>query len=128
MQDPISDLLTRIRNAQMVAKESVTLSASKIKQAILTVLKSEGYIVGFQVSDDSKPMITVFLKYHDGKPVIEKLKRISRPSLRVYKSSNEIPKVLGGLGISIVSTSKGVLSDLKAREANLGGEVLCTVE
>jgi small subunit ribosomal protein S8 len=128
MQDPISDLLTRIRNAQMVGKKTVCLSTSKMKQAILTVLKEEGYILNFDVSEGIKSVITVYLKYYQGKPVIEKLKRVSRPGLRTYQASKTLPRVLGGFGIAIISTSKGVMTNLKARSAGVGGEVLCTVE
>ena len=128
MQDPISDLLTRIRNAQMVNKKTVTLSASKTKAAILTVLKSEGYIVDFETTKDKKPMLTVTLKYHEGKGVIDKIKRVSKPGLRIYKAAKTLLRVLGGLGVAVVSTSKGVMSDMEARKAGLGGEVLCTVE
>jgi len=128
MSDPIADLLTRIRNAQMAGLTSVSCPSSKIKQAILEVLKQEGYITGFSVNDDLvKPELTVELKYFNGKPVIEELRRGSRPGLRQYKGKEEIPQVRAGLGISIVSTNKGVMTDKAARKAGVGGEVLCTV-
>ncbi|MGA0933609.1 MAG: 30S ribosomal protein S8 [Pseudohongiellaceae bacterium] len=128
MSDPIADLLTRIRNAQMAGLTSVSCPSSKIKQAILEVLKQEGYITGFSVNDDLvKPELTVELKYFNGKPVIEELRRGSRPGLRQYKGKEEIPQVRAGLGISVVSTNKGVMTDKAARKAGVGGEVLCTV-
>ena len=127
MQDPISDMLTRIRNAQGRRKASVTMPASKIKQAICVVLQDEGYIASFSVSEDAKPEMTVELKYHQGRPVIEEIKRISRPGLRSYKPQGELPQVRGGLGVAIVSTNKGVMTDRAARAAGVGGEVLCTV-
>jgi len=128
MSDPIADLLTRIRNAQMAGLTSVSCPSSKIKQAILEVLKQEGYITGFNVNDDLvKPELTVELKYFNGKPVIEELRRGSRPGLRQYKGKEEIPQVRAGLGISVVSTNKGVMTDKAARKAGVGGEVLCTV-
>lgn len=127
MQDPISDMLTRIRNAQGRRKASVTMPASKIKQAICVVLQDEGYIASFSVSEDAKPEMTVELKYHQGQPVIEEIKRISRPGLRNYKPQGELPQVRGGLGVAIVSTNKGVMTDRAARAAGVGGEVLCTV-
>jgi len=128
MSDPIADLLTRIRNAQMAGLTSVSCPSSKIKQAILEVLKQEGYITGFSVNDDMvKPELTVELKYFNGKPVIEELRRGSRPGLRQYKGKEEIPQVRAGLGISVVSTNKGVMTDKAARKAGVGGEVLCTV-
>lgn len=129
MQDPIADLLTRIRNAQQVKKTKVELPSSKLKETIVKVLKEEGYINDYAVSDDSaKKTLTVVLKYFNGKPVIENIERISKPSLRQYTGSSDIPRVRGGLGIAIVSTSKGVMSDKNARKLNLGGEVLCIVE
>ena len=128
MSDPIADLLTRIRNAQMAGLPSVECPSSKIKQAILDVLKQEGYITGYSVSDDLvKPELTVELKYYEGKPVIEQLNRGSRPGLRLYSGKNDIPEVEAGLGISVVSTNKGVMTDKAAKEAGVGGEVLCTV-
>jgi len=128
MSDPIADLLTRIRNAQMAGKPSVQCPSSKIKQAILDVLKQEGYIAGYSISNDVvKPEITVELKYYDGRPVIEELHRGSSPGLRSYKSREDLPKVRAGLGIAVVSTNKGVMTDKAARAAGVGGEVLCTV-
>ena len=128
MSDPIADMLTRIRNAQMVNKLSVTMPASKLKSAIACVLKDEGYIDDFVVlANDGKPMLNISLKYYAGRPVIEKIDRVSRPGLRVYKHSDAIPVVMNGLGVTIVSTSKGVMTDRKARAAGIGGEVLCVV-
>lgn len=127
MQDPIADMLTRIRNANCMNKAKVTMPSSKIKIAIAKVLQSEGYINGFSLTDDEKPTLRIDLKYFNGTSVIETLIRISKPSLKVYKSKNELPKVNGGLGVAIVSTSKGVMSDHSARQAGLGGEILCTV-
>ena len=127
MQDPIADLLTRIRNAQMAGHVSVSISNSKVKRAILDVLLEEGYILGYEVSEGSKSEITVSLKYHNGAPVIEEIKRVSRPGLRIYKETNDIPKVRNGLGIAIVSTNKGVMTDSAAQAQGVGGEVLCTV-
>jgi small subunit ribosomal protein S8 len=128
MSDPIADMLTRIRNAQMSEKTSVMIPASKVKAAIARVLKDEGYIDDFAVRPlDGKPVLEVGLKYYSGRPVIEKLERVSRPGLRVYKPSDDIPKVMNGLGVAIVSTSKGVMTDRKARATGVGGEVLCYV-
>jgi len=128
MSDPIADMLTRIRNAQMSEKVSVAMPASKVKAAIARVLKDEGYIDDFAVRPkDGISMLEVGLKYYAGRPVIEKLERISRPGLRVYKPSDAIPKVMNGLGVAIVSTSKGVMTDRKARGLGIGGEVLCIV-
>ena len=128
MTDPISDLLTRIRNAQMAEKVSVAVPASKLKRAVLEVLKAEGYIEDFaEQTVDGKPMLDVRLKYYAGRPVIERIERISRPGLRRYRGKGELPQVLGGLGTVIVSTSKGVMTDRAARQAGLGGEVLCVV-
>ena len=127
MHDPISDMLTRIRNAQRSNKVAVAMPSSKLKCAIAQVLKEEGYIEDFSVSADVKPVLSVSLKYYAGKPVIEQIKRVSRPGLRVYKGSEEIPAVMNGLGIAIVSTSKGVMTDRKARAAGVGGELLCIV-
>mgnify|MGYP001371836475 CR=1 FL=1 len=128
MSDPIADLLTRIRNAQMAGKATVECPSSKIKQAILDVLKQEGYIAGYSLSSDVvKPVLKIELKYHNGKPVIEELRRGSTPGLRQYKGRNELPKVRAGLGIAVVSTNKGVMTDKAARAAGVGGEVLCTV-
>jgi len=128
MSDPIADMLTRIRNAQMVNKLSVSMSASKLKGAIANVLKDEGYIEDFAVlPNDGKPTLSISLKYYAGRPVIEMIERISKPGLRVYKSGQSIPKVMNGLGVTIVSTSKGVMTDRKAQAAGIGGEVLCVV-
>ena len=127
MHDPISDMLTRIRNAQRSNKVAVAMPSSKLKCAIAQVLKEEGYIEDFSVSNDAKPVLSIALKYYAGRPVIEQIKRVSRPGLRVYKGSNEIPTVMNGLGIAIVSTSKGVMTDRKARAAGIGGELLCIV-
>ena len=128
MTDPIADLLTRIRNGQAASKAQVTMPASKAKKALANVLKSEGYIGDIvEETVDGKPQLTITLKYHDGKPVIDSLKRVSRPGLRIYRGKDELPKVLGGLGVAIVSTSKGVMSDREARALGEGGEVLCTV-
>ena len=128
MTDPISDMLTRIRNAQACGKNTVTMPASKLKGAIAQVLKDEGYIDGFIVRpNEGKPQLEVALKYYAGSPVIEKIERVSRPGLRIYKGSQEIPKVMNGLGVAIVSTSKGVMTDRKARADGVGGEVLCIV-
>ncbi|MFQ5643947.1 MAG: 30S ribosomal protein S8 [Thiogranum sp.] len=128
MTDPIADMLTRIRNGQRAGKVAVSMPASKLKQSIASVLKDEGYVAGFQLSEESgKPVMSVELKYYEGQPVIDMLKRISRPGLRIYKASDELPRVQGGLGVAIVSTSKGVMSDRAARAAGEGGEVLCYV-
>ena len=127
MSDPIADMLTRIRNGQLARKVEVSMPSSKIKKAIAAVLKDEGYIEDFAVSGDAKPQLTVSLKYFGGVPVIEEMQRVSRPSLRVYRGCEELPRVLGGLGVAIISTSKGVMSDKAARQAGQGGEVLCTV-
>ena len=127
MQDTIADMLTRIRNAQSTEKESVTMPSSKIKKAIAKLLKDEGYIEDFKVDGDKKPQLQVFLKYYAGKPVIEKLERVSKPGLRIYKSCEELPTVMNGLGVAIISTSKGLLTDRHARSMNVGGEVICEV-
>ena len=129
MTDPIADLLTRIRNGLHANKVDVSMRTSKKKEAIAQVLKDEGFIKDFSVVDDEgKLFLTVVLKYYEGQPVINKIKRISRPGLRIYKGSDDIPKVMGGLGISIISTSHGLMSDRAARKAGHGGEVLCTVQ
>ncbi len=126
--DPIADMLTRIRNAQMTEKASVTMPSSKVKTGIAEVLKAEGYIKDFQVHDaDGKPYLEVVLKYSGGRPVIDKLTRASRPGLRMYKGRDDLPKVRGGLGVAIVSTSQGIMTDVAARKAGHGGEVLCYV-
>lgn len=128
MNDPISDFLTRIRNGQLSGKKQISSPSSKVKEAIAAVLKDEGYIADFAVTAaGSKKTITLTLKYFGGKPVIERIERVSKPSLRVYKGKEDLPKVLGGLGIAIVSTASGVVSDRKARAAGQGGEVLCIV-
>ncbi|HHW1581779.1 TPA: 30S ribosomal protein S8 [Pseudomonas aeruginosa] len=127
MQDPLADMLTRIRNAQMAEKTVVSMPSSKLKAVVAKVLKDEGYIADFQISSEVKPQLSIELKYFEGKPVIEEVKRISRPGLRQYKSVEQLPKVRGGLGVSIVSTNKGVMTDRAARAAGVGGEVLCTV-
>ena len=128
MSDPIADMLTRIRNAQASEKVTVAMPASKLKAAIAKVLKDEGYIDDFKVSQElAKPQLEIALKYYAGRPVIEKIERVSRPGLRIYKPSREIPQVMNGLGIAIVSTSKGVMTDRKARGLGVGGEVLCFV-
>jgi len=124
MTDPIADMFTRIRNGQSAAKTAVTMPSSKLKVAIANLLKEEGYISDFAVSGDVKPELSVELKYFEGKEVIETIKRVSRPGLRVYKGSNELPKVLAGMGIAIVSTSKGLMTDRAARSAGLGGEII----
>jgi small subunit ribosomal protein S8 len=128
MQDPLSDMLTRIRNAQMAGKKTVEMPASKLKSAVAAVLRDEGYIADFSTSDESgKPRLSIALKYYQGKPVIAEIDRVSRPGLRQYKAKGELPSVRAGLGVAIVSTSKGVMSDRAARAAGVGGEVLCTV-
>ncbi|MBF5039656.1 MULTISPECIES: 30S ribosomal protein S8 [unclassified Methylophilus] len=128
MSDPIADMLTRIRNAQRTNKTTVSMPASKLKGAIANVLKDEGYIDDFNVqNNDGKPVLNISLKYYAGRPVIEKIERVSKPGLRVYKGSENLPKVMNGLGVTIVSTSKGVMTDRKAQAAGIGGEVLCIV-
>ena len=127
MQDPISDMLTRIRNAQRAGHADVTMPSSAAKLAICQVLKDEGYIGEFSVDGEPKRELHVQLRYHQGRPVIEKLDRVSRPGLRIYKACDELPKVEGGLGVAIVSTNKGVMTDRAARAAGVGGEVVCTV-
>ena len=127
MSDPIADMLTRVRNAQSASKVDVTMPSSKLKLAIAKVLQDEGYIAGFSTDDAAKPSLTVSLKYYEGRPVIDELKRISRPGLRIYKNKNELPKILNGLGIAIVSTSAGVMTDREARASGRGGEIICTV-
>jgi len=128
MNDPIADMLTRIRNAQAVAKKTVSMPASKIKSGIADVLKQEGYIVDYKVMDnDGKPTLTIELKYMQGRGVIDRIQRISRPGLRNYRGKDELPRVLSGLGVAIVSTSGGVMTDASARQKGVGGEVLCIV-
>lgn len=128
MSDPIADMLTRIRNAQQMEKVTVSMPASKVKKAIAEVLKQEGYIDGYVVRDnDGLPQMEVALKYYAGRPVIEKIERISKPGLRIYKGRDSLPRVMNGLGVAIVSTSQGVMTDRKARSLGVGGEVLCVV-
>jgi len=128
MSDPIADMLTRIRNAQLAEKLSVAMPSSRVKASIAQVLKDEGYIEEFKVrEEDGKSTLEISLKYYAGEPVIEKIERVSRPGLRIYKGRDEIPKIMNGLGIAIVSTSKGVMTDRKARATGIGGEVLCIV-
>tara|TARA_R110002096_G_scaffold397374_3_gene593305 strand:- start:259 stop:654 length:396 start_codon:yes stop_codon:yes gene_type:complete len=129
ISDPIADMLTRIRNGQSADKVSVSMPSSKYKQTIAAVLKDEGYISDWRVEGDGvKKQLVVDLKYYMGKPVIEKITKISRPGLRIYKSAEELPRVIGGMGIAIISTSKGMMTDRTARENGQGGEVICTVE
>ena len=128
MTDPIADMLTRIRNAQSSEKKSVAMPASRLKSAIAQVLKDEGYIEEFAVREgQGKPQLEIGLKYYAGKPVIERIERVSRPGLRIYRPKDELPKVMNGLGVAIVSTSRGVMTDRKARGMGVGGEVLCIV-
>ncbi|MEI8402820.1 MAG: 30S ribosomal protein S8 [Alcaligenaceae bacterium] len=128
MSDPIADMLTRIRNAQQVDKPTVTMPSSKLKVAIAAVLQDEGYVDGFQIKGTAqKPELEIALKYYAGRPVIERIERVSRPGLRVYKGNGSIPQVMNGLGVAIVSTSRGVMTDRKARANGVGGEVLCYV-
>ena len=129
MSDPIADMLTRIRNGQHANKAKVSFPASRQKKAILDVLVNEGYVAGYETDENGgKPVTTVELKYFQGKPVISRLARTSRPGLRVFKGKNELPTVMGGYGVAIVSTSSGVMSDRAARAAGQGGEIICTVE
>lgn len=127
MQDPIADMFTRIRNGQQANKVAVSMPSSKMKVALAKLLKEEGYITDFQVTSDVKPMLDITLKYFEGKPVIETIKRVSRPGLRIYKGKKDLPNVLGGLGVAVVSTSQGLMSDRAARKAGVGGEVICFV-
>jgi small subunit ribosomal protein S8 len=127
MSDPIADMLTRIRNAQMVEKVAVTMPSSKLKVAIAQVLKDEGYIDNFAIKGDAKAELEIALKYYAGRPVIERIERVSRPGLRVYKGRHAIPQVQNGLGVAIVTTPQGVMTDRKARASGIGGEVLCYV-
>lgn len=127
MQDTLADMFTRIRNAQGAGKASVAMPSSKVKASVADVLKNEGYIADYAVDSNVKPTLSIELKYYEGKPVIESIDRVSRPGLRTYKSSNELPKVEAGLGIAIISTSKGIMTDRAARAAGIGGEVICTV-
>ncbi|MDO9449422.1 MAG: 30S ribosomal protein S8 [Rugosibacter sp.] len=128
MTDPVADMLTRIRNAQMATKVSVSMPSSKLKLAIAKVLKDEGYIESYVVRENGvKPELDLELKYYDGYPVIEKIDRVSRPGLRVYKGKDDLPRVMNGLGVAIVSTPKGVMTDRQARAGNMGGEIICIV-
>lgn len=127
MQDPLADMLTRIRNAQMVGKTDVTMPSSKLKISVAKVLEEEGYVGKHTVSGDSKPLLTIELKYYEGKPVIAELARASRPGLRNYAGKDSLPSVRAGLGVAVISTSQGVMTDRAARAAGIGGEVLCTV-
>lgn len=127
MQDTLADMLTRIRNAQQATKATVSIPSSKVKVQVARVLKEEGYIAEFAVEGDKQPQLNVTLKYFEGKPVIEHLQRVSKPSLRIYKGKDELPEVADGLGVAIISTSKGVMTDRAARQAGVGGEVICTV-
>jgi small subunit ribosomal protein S8 len=124
MQDPIADMFTRVRNGQMSNKVAVAMPSSKLKTALAELLKSEGFIADYEVSGDVKKELNVTLKYFEGKPVIETIKRVSRPGLRIYKKTSDLPKVMGGLGIAIVSTSKGLMTDRAARKAGIGGEII----
>ena len=124
MQDPIADMFTRIRNGQMAQKVAVVMPSSKLRTSIAAVLKDEGYITDFAVSGDVKPTLEVTLKYFEGKQVIDTIERVSRPGLRIYKKKDELPKVMGGLGVAIVSTSKGLMTDRAARKAGMGGEII----
>ncbi|MFC3122860.1 30S ribosomal protein S8 [Agaribacter flavus] len=124
MQDPIADMFTRIRNGQQASKVAVSMPSSKLRVAIAKLLQEEGYVEGFKVEGDVKPTLEVSLKYFEGKKVIDTIQRVSRPGLRIYKKKDELPKVLGGLGIAIVSTSKGVMTDRAARKAGMGGEII----
>ena len=127
MQDTLADMFTRIRNGHMAEKTAVSMPSSKMKVSVAEVLKNEGYIADYAVEGDVKPLLTVELKYFDGKPVIEEIKRVSRPGLRIYRGKGDLPTVSAGLGVAIVSTSKGVMTDRAARAAGIGGEVICTV-
>lgn len=127
MQDPLADMLTRIRNGQQAGKFDITMPSSTLKVAVANVLKEEGFVGNISVSEGAKPELTIELRYFEGKPVIEMIKRESRPGLRSYKATGELPKVNAGLGVAIISTSKGVMTDRAARAAGIGGEVLCTV-
>ena len=129
MTDPIADLLTRIRNGQTARKPEVSMASSKLKTAIARVLKEEGYVADFRLdSEGQKTTLTIGLKYYDGRPVIDRIERVSRPGLRIYRGKDELPKVLGGLGVAVVSTPKGIMSDRQARAAGTGGEVLFVVQ
>ena len=127
MQDPIADLLTRIRNGQAAGKVAVSMPSSKQKLAIANLLKAEGYVSNVTVTGDVKKVLEIELKYYQGKPVVEMIKRVSRPGLRIYKSCTELPKIMNGLGIAVISTSKGIMTDRAARKSGIGGEVVCYV-
>lgn len=127
MQDPIADMLTRIRNGQAATLVAVSMPSSKLKVAIAELLKAEGYIADFALESGTKPTLEVTLKYFEAKPVIEQIQRVSRPGLRIYKKKDQLPSVMGGLGIAVISTSKGLMSDRAARKAGLGGEIICYV-
>ncbi len=127
MQDPIADLLTRIRNGQAAGKVAVSMPSSKQKLAIANLLKEEGYVSNVTVTGDVKKVLEIELKYYQGKPVVEMIKRVSRPGLRIYKSCSELPKIMNGLGIAVISTSKGIMTDRAARKSGVGGEVVCYV-
>ena len=127
MQDPIADMLTRIRNGQAANKVAINMPSSKLKVAIANVLAAEGYIESVKVLGGAKPELEITLKYFQGKPVVESIQRVSRPGLRIYKRKDELPKVMGGLGVAVISTSKGVMTDRAARQAGLGGEIICYV-
>ncbi|PAU76346.1 30S ribosomal protein S8 [Halovibrio salipaludis] len=127
MQDPLADMFTRIRNGQMAEKVSVEMPSSKMKQSVASVLRDEGFIEDFSVEGDKKPRLTINLRYFEGKPVIESIQRASRPGLRQYRGNSELPRVANGLGVAIVSTSQGVMTDSAARKAGIGGEIICTV-
>ena len=127
MQDPIADMLTRIRNGQAANKVAINMPSSKLKVAIANVLAAEGYIESVKVLEGAKPELEITLKYFQGKPVVESIQRVSRPGLRIYKRKDELPKVMGGLGVAVISTSKGVMADRAARQAGLGGEIICYV-
>ena len=127
MQDPIADMLTRIRNGQAANKVVINMPSSKLKVAIANVLAAEGYIESVKVLEGAKPELEITLKYFQGKPVVESIQRVSRPGLRIYKRKDELPKVMGGLGVAVISTSKGVMTDRAARQAGLGGEIICYV-
>lgn len=127
MSDPIADMLTRLRNGQTANKVDVTMPSSKAKVGIAKVLQDEGYIASYSVAEGSKPTLTIVLRYYEGKPVIDMIKRVSRPGLRTYKAANDLPKVISGMGVAIISTSQGVMSDRAARKAGCGGEIICYV-
>ena len=127
MQDPIADMLTRIRNGQAANKVAINMPSSKLKVAIANVLAAEGYIESVKVLEGAKPELEITLKYFQGKPVVESIQRVSRPGLRIYKRKDELPEVMGGLGVAVISTSKGVMTDRAARQAGLGGEIICYV-